>query len=53
MPPRDNMVCLLSEDLDELGSLDPTVIRGSSQLIVDIFDNLSTVSDVLKIIACS
>ena len=28
-------------------------IRGSSQLIVDIFNNLSTVSAVLKIIACS
>ena len=28
-------------------------LRGSSQLIMDIFNNLSTVSGILKIIACS
>ena len=27
-------------------------VRGSSQLIMDIFNNLSTVSGILKIIAC-
>ena len=39
--------------LDQVRSTLFREIRGSSQLIVDIFNNLSTVSGILRIIACS